>query len=280
MIRRILPVLTLATLVAACGDDPFTAGDGTVTFNARVSQDAVAAPGVAPDMASPGVYDVQVDGSNGTLVIDRTVLIVSKFKLEGADDACEAAPDDDDEFDDCEEFDTDPFVLDLALDGSEVEILTGNVTAGIYTAMELEVEDMEVDDDDDEEGEGAAILAQLGALDHEGTPLSDFWPEEASMMVTGTFTPTDPAEDPRPFLIFVDAEVEVEHTFAEALVVDEGGEVGITLVLAPGQWFLRTDGTVTDLSQWDWSGPEDELLELEFKLKDGFVEFEVEDEDD
>lgn len=280
MLRRIFPLLAMVALAAACSDDPFTAGDGTVTFNARVSQDAVAAPGISPYVGSPGVHlDVEVDGTNGTLVIDRTVLIVSEFELEGAPDACESVEDDEDH-DDCEEFEADPFVLDLALDGSEVGILTGGVTAGVYTEMELEVEDMEVDDDDDEEEEATAIMTQLAALEHEGTPLSDFWPRGASMMVTGTFTPSDPAQDPRPFLIFVDAEVEIEHTFAEPLVVEEGGEAEITLVLDPALWFVRPDGTVTDLSQWDWAGSGDDLLELEFELEDGFVEFEVEDPED
>lgn len=277
MIRRILPLLALAVLVAACGDDPFTAGDGMVTFNARVSQDVAAAPGVASDMASPGAhFDIQVDGTNGTLVIDRTVLVVSEFELEGAPDACEEAGGDDD--DDCEEFEADPFVLDLALDGSEVRILTGGVTPGVYTEMELEVEDMEVDDDDDDEGEATAIMDQLTTLDHEGTPLADFWPEAASMMVTGTFTPADPAQDPRPFLIFVDAEVEVELTFAEPIVVDEAELVDVTLVLDPGAWFVRPDGTVRDLSQWSWNGPDDDLLELEVELEDGFVDVEVDDD--
>ena len=83
------------------------------------------------------------------------------------------------------------------------------------------------------------------------------------MVVIGTFTPTD--GDPVDFATYFEAEIEVELEFATPLTVPDDSNEGIVVALHPELWFARSDGTVRDLSQL-----QDELVEFELELEDGF----------
>jgi hypothetical protein len=90
------------------------------------------------------------------------------------------------------------------------------------------------------------------------------------MMIEGTFTPT--GGSPQAFRVYFEAEVEIEKTFATPLVID-GSSAGITLELRPDLWFRNGDGTVRDLSQWNWATTSN-LIEFEVEFEQGVrIEF-------
>jgi len=257
MIRKTLFACTLATLALACSDSTGPAEDAElqIRFSGRTIASSVPGSGMAPATATA------VEGSNGTLEIDQILLIVSEFELESDDDLCE-----DDDGPDCDDFESLPFLVDLPLDGGEVTVATDAVPTGIYDELEFEVEDVDLGDDgddDDQEKQDAieSILQDLRAL----YPL---FPEDASMVARGTFTPTEGA--PRDFTVFFEAEIEVEMEFSPPIEVPGVGSV--TVVVDPSRWFGAGD-TVLDLSAFDG-----QLLDFEVEIEDGFTEIEIDDD--
>lgn len=261
---RALTLILAALAAGACDDDatgPEENGEVAVRF--RTASAATAAQAIVGGPAAATIV-----GSNGTLEIESIHMVVGKFKLEGSDEACPDFDDDEGELDDCGDFESAPFLFDLPLDGEVVTVVTADVPAGSYDELEFEVEDVDLDDDDDEEEELADLLVELRALHAD-------WPDGASAVVTGTFTPV--GEAPRAFRTFIDAEVEIELDLAPALTVSEDGSAAVTVVLDPSVWFRTGAGGVIDLSAFD-GVDDDDLLELEIELENGFVEVEV-DED-
>jgi hypothetical protein len=218
---------------------------------------------MSPSAALAGLSLTSVQGSNGTLDLSGVWMIVAEFELEGDDDACEEIGGDD-----CHEFEASPFLLELPPPGEPVTVAAEEVPAGVYDEFEFEVEDL--DDDDEEDGEGASeLIAQIRSQ-------FDDWPEDASLFVEGTFTPT--GGDPQAFRVYFDAEIEVERDLNPPLIVEEdGGSVTVIVVeINAGRWFERSDGSVIDLSQFDY-GRTGALLEFEAEFEDGVMEIEIED---
>lgn len=260
---RIMTALALAGLVlGACDDGPTTPADSG-TVEVRFSTDASVNTGAT--LAS----DLIVEGTNGTLEITSLHMIVGEFELEGADDACLDDDSNEADLEDCEEFEGNPFLLDLPLDGQPTTEVVQAVTAGTYNELEFEVDDVDLDDGDGDDEELADVTAQVRALHAD-------WPDEASMVVEGTFTPTD--GETRAFRVFIEAEVEVEITLSPPLLVTDDGEVSLTVVLDPMLWFTRSNGTVLDLSLFDYTGNGDDLLELEVEFEDGVTRVEVDND--
>ena len=256
--RFSLSALLLAGLtVAACSDDP-TAPPGTtfVTLNFA----SVAPPSTSP-VAGGSLAQAAIEGSNGVLDITSAHVIVAEFELEGSDDSCEEGL-----IDDCAEFESGPFFMNLPLDGGNVALATDAVPNGTYDELDFEIEDLE---DDGEDDEAAAALALLQEVQ---TAFPD-WPVGASMRAEGTFTPTGGSATA--FVVYFDAEIEIERAFSEPLVLDdERSGVEVTVRLDPAAWFTGSDGSVLDLSQFDYATTQ-ELLEFEVELEDGFQEIEV-----
>lgn len=263
MVRRTGAIALAALTLLACDDGTGLDGDGRV----EVRFEAAASGGASTASATAGT--IALAGTNGTLEIERVHLIVGELELEAADGACpdDEGPGEDD--DDCEEFEADPFLMELPLEGDIVTVAAADVRPGVYTAFEFEVEDVEVDEGDDEE-ELATVLADARALHAD-------WPDEGSMVVVGTFTPADETGT-RTFRTFIEAEIEVESTLSPPLEVGAFGDAAITVVLDPGAWFLLPDGRVVDLSLFDFTGEDDDLLELEVEFEEGIVRVEVEND--
>lgn len=214
---------------------------------------------------------VQYDGTNGTLVIDEILMIVSEMELE-EENGC----DDDDglgdqTFDHCEDFEAEPHLIDLPLDGSPISVFSALIAPGVYDELDFEVEDIDIDDIDDDEKEGA-----LAALRDEVRALVPDWPDNASMYVTGTFQPE--GGEPVAFRTFIEAEVEVELDLIPNLVIGNDGVANRDLIIdiRPDLWFLDNQGFVRDLSQWDYDTT-GQLLELEIEIENGFFEVEFDD---
>lgn len=197
-----------------------------------------------------------LSGSNGTLRIHDIRLIVDEVELEGEADSAE--------------FETEsPVFVDLPLDTTEVtSAATSQIPPGIYNEFGFEVEDADLDDGDDDEN-----LQDL-RNDIQEAGFSN-WPDDASMVAVGTFTPQD--DTTRSFTTYFEAEIE-----AEIEMEDRSFEIGgddptrrLTINLEPGRWFSHPDGTVQDLSQNDYETTGNLVeFEAEYEFEDGVSELE------
>jgi len=241
----------LLTALTACSGPLAPGEQGRVNIAFRVLSSANSQSG-----------PLVITGSNGTLSITDISLIVNEFELEVDEDACEAQGSDDE----CEEFEAPAAFVRLPLDGDQLVTVSTLVPAGTYHGIEFEVEDVELDESDDDAGELGSVAAAVRAA-------FPNWPDEASMVVVGTFTPT--GGQPVPFTVFFDAEIEIEKSFTPPLVVDQNNET-VTLELDPAVWFRRFDGTVLDLSAFDF-GQTGDILEFEAELENGFQTIDFDD---
>lgn len=246
-------------------------GSGTTTGTVEVGFGTVSSAGSQTTLATlsttrPAAADSLVlTGSNGTLKISDLRLIVDKVKLKQDTDS---SGEDGTEIEIEREVEVErPRFVDLPLQETEVSpIAAGDVPAGIYTELEFEVDDL---DDDGEDGEGTqGLLSDI----REEFPN---WPKDASMIVVGTFSPTNSTS--RGFATYFEAEIEVERKLNPALeVTSDGFSRDLIVRLDPAQWFKRADGTVQDLSQSDFEET-DEVVEFEAEFEDGVTEIEFGD---
>ncbi len=247
-------------LTTAC--DSATGPEGTARVDIRFGTSGVAG-GVSGAAPASGISarGLVVQGTNGILDIEEVRLIVAELELEGDDDACESAG----QGDDCAEFEAPAFFLDLPLDGGRVTVATDDVPLGLYDELEFEVEDLEDDD--------AGDLAVIQRIFNEVRSEFPDWPEEASMLVTGTFTPT--GGQPVAFRVYFEAEIEVEMELSPPLrISEEGASRSVVVEVRPEAWFLRPDGTVLDLSRFDFDRT-GAVVEFEVEMEHGFTRIEL-----
>ena len=258
--RRTVLTLISAAFMAACGStgtDPAasvaikfgTAGSGASPSSVAMFS---VAGGQADDV--PG----HITGSNGELNLTAIWVIVEEFELEPVESAdC----DDDLGTDDCPDFEQKYFFIDVPLDGTTVTVVSTEIPDGTYDELEFEVDDVEVDADDPEEVADADLIAALLV-----TVRNRFenWPDKASMVVTGTWTPTGGSAVS--FETYFDADIEVEIDLVPVLTVADGvASRELTILLRPASWFLRADGTV-----WNLKDIEGELVDFDLEIEDGF----------
>lgn len=248
--RRTLFVVLAVGLVAGCGDSTGPEGMTSIMMQAsgQVAQ-----------------QELVISGSNGTLRITGIQLIVDELELEpaetnGCDDEDESAGSP------CVEFETRAFLVSVPVDGTPVAVSHVGLAPGLYGEVEFEVDDVEVDAD--EAGESGEILALLATVRQQFPD----WPEKASMVVEGSFTPT--GGQAVSFRVYFEAEIEVELELQPPLQVTSADQT-ILIEVRPDLWFKRTDGTVWELSQFDFAVTQ-QIVEFELEIEHGF-EVEVHD---
>lgn len=269
MTKTILTLLSAVAFLSACGDDSTGPGSDdsngtgsavTIKFGAAGSTPSPSASFSRVGAAAP--QDLSITGSNGTLAISDIRLIVEEFELEPVEVAdCDVEP----EPAGCADFKQRYFLIDVPLEGAPLTVVTAAIPAGMYDELEFEVDDVEIDADDPEEAADAALIQALFAQARAAYP---DWPEKASMVVVGTFTPAD-GGDAIPFRTYFEAEIDVELEFTTPLVVTEGMSEGIVIEVSPSLWFSRADGTVWNLSEFNYADTQ-ELIEFELEIDDGF----------
>lgn len=276
--KKFMTVVLAATLVAACDE-------GTGPSGTRVAIEFAAAPSSSSSILGFGAVaaSIDVEGANGVLTLDTMHVILNEFELErvgalaGCDDdeadlelAADNMDEDEPEDDDCEEFETGPWLQSLPLDGGTTTAVSADVPEGEYGFVEFEIEDLEDDEDD---------LVEAGRIDELRAMINeefDTWPAEASMRVVGTFTPAD--GDPVSFVTFVEAEIEVELAFDSPFVVTaEDVSRTITVEWSPADLLLRGDGTVLNLADYDYEST-GLVPELELEVENGFKHAEHDDD--
>jgi len=244
-------------LFAACGDGTGPAPTLAVQFRANGGSPPAAQQFVGPRYAvagASGAFDLAIGGSNGTLDITAITLLLGQLELDGSDDGdCESDPAH------CDEIEAGPFVVDVPLTGEPVTIANAEITPGLYRELEFEVEDFDAD-----EGESAVTLEQL--LETVRTRFAD-WPANASMVVEGTFTPTGGTATT--FRAYFRAEIEIELTLDPPLEITDASQ-SVTVELNLADWFGRPDGTVLDLSQFDF-GTTGTVIDFELEMENGLT---------
>lgn len=255
--------LLFTFLLTGCGDSLGVDGPGNVTVSFQASESQQASTG-APQMGAAAPSRVTYEGANGTLVLERVLMIVSEMELEH-EDGCEDDGSGVQSSDDCEDFESDPQLIDLPLDGSPISVFSALIAPGVYDELEFEVEDL--DDEDDHKREVLEVLRS------EILAIVPDWPSEASLYVEGTFQPVD--GDPVPFRTFVNAEIEVELELSQLLVIGDDGVANRDLLVdvRPDLWFRDWQGGVRDMREWDYDST-GRILELEIEIEDGFIEVE------
>ena len=262
--RKMLAAALVALVAVACDE-----GTG-INGGAQVSVDFATRSGSTSMLGFGGaLQSVDVQGSNGTLTLDTAHVILNEFELEYVEDLadCDSATAGDDV---CEEFEAGPSLLSLPLEGGgTTTAVTVEIPVGEYSELEFEIEDLEDDEEDPIEAQ------QIEELRQEILAQFDDWPRKASMRLIGTFTPTD--GDPVPFKVYVEAEIEVELAFQTPFVITEDDVARtITVDLVPSDWFLLGDGTVIDLSQYDFAST-GMVPEFEAEISNGFKSVEHDD---
>lgn len=282
--RLAVPVLA-SVLLAACESIGLGPEDGSrVTIRFATTMPSASAA-LADVSMSASAQELVITGSNGTLTITDIGFIVNEFELERLTDACEREDDednsgpgsnssrddddDDEEDDDCEEFEADPFFVDLPLGGA-VAVVSQEVGPGSFTELEFEVEDLDLDDENDDDMDRGmpGLLEQIRAAG-----FAD-WPKEASMVVVGSFTPSGGGAA-RAFTVFFDAEIELKLEFDPPLIVEDT-ERTVDVEIDPTVWFRTFANTVIDLSQFDFATT-GKLVDFEAKLRGGFQRIEFDD---
>lgn len=257
----ILVPLAAGALIA-CGDASGPAGGGTVTLRFTMAPAGAALQEAAPglNLGRAALASLPLAGTNGTLTLDEVWLVVKQVTLEAAatdscagDDAGDdedgdlarglalhGGPGDDDDDhgmgDDCDTT-LGPFFVEVPLEGEGGAEVSVDVVPGVYEEIELKT-------GAPRDSGSADLLAEIR------TAFPD-WPAEASLLVVGSFTPID--GDPVPFRVYFDARIKVEREFEdEPLVVEEGGDLTVTVTIDPARWITNPDGSVDDLSVYDY----------------------------
>ena len=263
---RTIPGVAAILAAAACGDGTGVATPQDVSLLFQVSSTAANLTSAAGGSSSAAAAPMILEGTNGTLTIDEIHIIINEAELKPADGSCLAVTGDQ-VHDDCPDFEAPPRFMDLPLDGTPVEAVTAAIPPGTYKALDFEVEDLE---DDEESAEEAAAIAAVKAQILLAVP---DWPDEASVLVVGSFQPVD--ANPISFRVFLKAEIEVELDLVPELVIAEDGSASTDLVVdvQPALWFVHGDGTVRPLHEWDWDTT-GETLEFDVEMEDGFTKIE------
>lgn len=277
--RKFVLSLIAAAFLGGCSDGAGPESSSLVSIKFGIA-------GSTANPSSPASFSVaggaagdvpsHIEGSNGDLNLTAIWVIVEEFELEPVEHICH---DDFGGHEHCPDFEREYFFIGVPVDGSTVDVVTAGIPDGTYDELEFEVENVEIDDDDPEDMEESdLIMALITMIEDAGFSM---WPEKASLVVIGTFTPKDAdgmLGTAVPFETYFEAEIEVEMDLDPVLEIKDEAVVGggaITIYLLPDRWFTRTDGTV-----WNLAELQDELVEFELEIEDGFkLEIEIDDDD-
>lgn len=250
--------LTLATLVAACDDNP--AGPNPGATSVTLSIGIGANPAAAPGLFAAGL---ELDDGVNTLVIESADMVLKKIEFEHVSTSgCDSESSDDD----CEEFEAGPYLVDLPLDGSITRELEATVPPGTFDEIEFEIHSP--DDDTPED------------LDFRSRN-PDF--ADISIRVTGTYN--DAAFE---YTTEMDSEQEI-HLTSPLVVTPGSGPVNVTLTVDISTWFVAPGGTLVDPSTANKNQPNEELVENNIEAsvegfrdddRDGVPHDDDDDEDD
>lgn len=272
MIRPVHGVIAacLVWVLAACGETTAPAD----SEGAAIRFSAVADPG--DDLsAQTQEGSLLLTGRNGTLQIDELHVIVDRFELKRVDDDACAKGDDA-----CRKFRAPPSLLSLPLDGTSVVAVRQPVDPGTYRRLKFKIEDLDQDHDygkrhGDDDGRRRLFhdddwedrWPQIRDLRRDIRAAFPDWPDDASILVVGSFTPTE--GEARPFRVYLEAEVDVEKRLIPPVTVGEE-DATFTVELDVARFFRIGRGRLLNLANLDYDTT-GRVLELEIDVNNDCV---------
>lgn len=256
----------IALAAAACGE----AAPGGRSAPVSVSLVTVDQAPVARGLSGRSAYarSLSMEGSNGTLVLEEVHLLVDRLGIETADGAClrRAGPATGDDALDavgrCQTLGTGPFVVELPLDGVPVNVTDDLLPPGRYTGLQLTVVTLEEADRAVEDGSRPSVPSRV----RDAFPR---WPGEAGLRVAGVFVPADGSATRR-FVTYLSGGPSLALNFTASVELETTTRpVGMTVVVDPRAWFVRDDGSVPDLSTFDFRSS-GQAMDPGSRLGDGF----------
>ena len=179
---------------------------------------------------------VTTPGGTHTLVINSAAISLSRLELATVDSAG-CADDDHPEHDDdrCHELDTGAMLVDLPTDNSVVSVLSLQLPAGTYRALEAKIRPVRTDDNG-----GSAFL----------TAHPEF--ADASVRVEGTF-------DGTPFTYTGSPNASLELSFDPPITVGSTATT-VTVHVSIDRWFMDGGGNLIDPSTANAGGANEQLV--------------------
>lgn len=216
---RIAAPLIAALGLGACDDGTSPETESRVSLSVVVPTTETGSAQAQGSSASSEF--VQDDGIH-SLVMTRVAMVLREIELKRRNhDDCDALTDF--EEDSCESFEVGPFLLELPLDGSVLEIVTTEVPPDVYDEVEFEVHKPE-----DDSAQDLRFLQEYPAF------------KGVSIRVEGTF-------DGQAFVFLQDLNEERELSLSPPLTVEEGlGTVNLTLEIDVSSWFTAGGGFLLD----------------------------------
>jgi hypothetical protein len=231
--------LGAGTLAAACSDANGPGNGSGTNLSIAVATLSAASTGRIAGTGTPGVSlerHVTSPGGTHTLVITSAAVSLSRLELSTVDSAG-CAEDDHPEHDDdrCHQLETGPMLVDLPTDNSVVSVVSIQLPAGTYQALEAKIRPVRTDDNG-----GAAFL----------TAHPEF--ANASVRVTGTF-------DGTPFVYAGSPNASLELSFDPPLTVSSSATTA-TVHVSIDRWFADRNGNLIDPATANTGGANEQLV--------------------
>ena len=226
-------------LLAACSDSSGPSNGGTsnlsiavATLSSTPAGRLVGTPGIAPSL------DRHVSGTDSahSLVITRVAITLSRLHLATVDSAGCAADDHPETNDDrCRELKTGPLLVELPVDNSVISVLTLQLPAGTYRALEAKIRTVQSSDSG-----GAAFIAANPQF------------ANASVRVEGTF-------DGTPFVYSGSPNASLELAFDPPITVGSSATT-LTVHVSIDRWFADHNGSLVDPATANAGGANENLV--------------------
>jgi hypothetical protein len=239
--RVLLPACALGAgiLVTACSDANGPGNGGGTNLSIAVATLSASSAGRITGAAAPAVsLERHVTSPSGThtLVITSAAVSLTRLELSTVDSAGCADDDHPERGDDrCHRLDTGPMLVDLPTDNSVVSVLTLQLPAGTYQALEAKIRPVRSDDNG-----GSAFL----------TAHPEF--TNASVRVQGTF-------DGTPFTYTGSPNASLELSFDPPITVGSGATT-LTVHVSIDRWFTDRSGNLIDPSTANTGGANEQLV--------------------
>ncbi len=225
--------------LAGCSDSSGPANGGSNNLSIAVATlTSTAAGRVAGSNGIAPSLDRQVTSADSThtLVITSAALTLSRLELSTVDSAGCAADDHPEPNDDrCHELTTGPLLVTLPVDNSVISVLTLQLPAGSYRALEAKLRAVQSSD-----AGGAAFLAANPQF------------ANASVRVEGTF-------DGSPFVYSGTPNVSIEMSFDPPLTVGSSA-TALTVHVSIDRWFADRNGNLVNPSTANVGGANESLV--------------------
>jgi hypothetical protein len=239
--RVITPTCAIAAvaLLAACSDSngPSNGGSSNLsiavaTLTSTPAGRLAGSHGIAPS------FDRHVTGTDSahSLIITRVAITLSRLHLATVDSAGCAADDHPEGNDDrCTELKTGPMLVELPVDNSVISVLSLQLPAGTFRALEAKIRTVQTSDSG-----GAAFLAANPQF------------ANASVRVEGTF-------DGTPFVYSGSPNASLELAFNPPITVGASATT-VTVHVSIDRWFTNGSGTLVDPATANAGGANENLV--------------------